>query len=205
MKGWNLGIRGEKEKRRDEILAHATRLFSEGGYQETEMQMIADSLGKAKGTIYLYFPSKESLFFATVQRAIDLTEAFVKRKVQKEGSSVDFLKSIVRAYVEFFRKHPEFIELFVQERAVFRFRRDGSYLRRKKERDEKWTKIFEQLAREGKLRFSNIPRIVSTINQLFYGVIFTNIFQIDETSFETRLNEGIDMILYGTLLPEGVL
>lgn len=194
-------MKSAKEKRRKDILEHATRAFSEFGYQEADVQKIADSSGVGKGTIYLYFPSKEALFFATVQHAVENIELFVKKNVQSQGSTVDLLKSIVRAYVEFFRKHPHVIELFVQERAVFRFRNECSYYQ-KKERDERWRRLFEQLEREGRLRVKNINRIISTINQLFYGIIFTNIFQVDEASFEIRLKEGIDMILYGTLLPE---
>ncbi len=196
-------MKAAKGKRKEQILGAATRLFSELGYQDTEVQKIADASGVGKGTVYLYFPSKEALFFATVQRAIEQVERYVKEKMRKDGTSVDLLKSIVRAYVEFFKGHPEVIELFVQERAVFRFRNECSYNQKKKERNEKWAKLFERLEGEGKLRVTNIPRIVNTINQLFYGVIFTNIFQIDEASFETRLNEGIDLMLYGTLLPEG--
>ena len=82
-------------------------------------------------------------------------------------------------------------------------RGECSYKQAKEERDAKWTKLFEKLLAEGRLRVTNIPRIINTINQLFYGIIFTNIFQTDEASFETRMNAGIDLILYGILLPEG--
>ena len=198
-------MRSTKGKRREEILEAATKLFSEHGYQDTDIQAIADAIDVGKGTIYLYFPSKEALFFATVNRAMTLVEAFVRKRVISAKDTVSLLKEIVRAYVEFFRKHPHFVELFVQERAVFRFRNECSYMQKKEEREAKWAALFEKLLTQGKLRFKNIPRIISTIHQLFYGVIFTNIFQTDEASFETRMNEGIDMMLFGILLPEEVV
>ena len=198
-------MRCAKGKRKEGILEAATRLFSECGYQNTDVQAIADAVGLGKGTIYLYFPSKEALFFAAVDRAMSQVEAFVGKRIGSASDTVSLIKEIVRAYVDFFRKHPHMIELFVQERAVFRFRKSGSYQQKKEEREAKWTRIFEKLLLEGKLRFKNIPRIINTIHQLFYGVIFTNIFQADEASFETRMTEGMDMILFGILLPEGSL
>jgi AcrR family transcriptional regulator len=40
----------------------ATRVFIEQGYRRTQMADIADALGVAKGTLYLYVASKEALF-----------------------------------------------------------------------------------------------------------------------------------------------
>lgn len=191
-----------KGHRREELLEAATKLFSERGYQNTDVQAIADAIEVGKGTIYLYFPSKEALFFAAVNRAMTQCEEFVKSKALTAKEHISLIKEVVRAYVEFFRKHPHFVELFVQERAVFRFRKECSYYQKKEERTSRWTALFEKIFIAGKLRFQNIPRIISMLHQLFYGIIFTNIFETDESSFENRINEGIDMILYGILLPE---
>jgi AcrR family transcriptional regulator len=196
-------MRVSKEERKEHILDVATTLFSQAGYQKTDVQKIADAACIGKGTLYLYFSSKEDLFFAAVDRAIVHIEAYVKEKVSSIPDEMDRIKAIIRSYVEFFRIHPEYVELFVQERAEFRFRRNGAFLQHKKMRDERWTKILERLLQQGKLRFSNIPQVINTINQLFYGIIFTNIFQLDLASFEARIQEGIDMLMYGIFLPPG--
>jgi AcrR family transcriptional regulator len=49
------------ETRRAELLAAATRLFEERGYDAVTVADITDSAGVAKGTFYLYFDSKEGL------------------------------------------------------------------------------------------------------------------------------------------------
>src|SRR4051794_40675283 len=57
-------------RRREEILEAAVRLFAEHGYPETDMQVLADTLGVGKGTLYRYFPSKQDLFLAAVDRVM---------------------------------------------------------------------------------------------------------------------------------------
>jgi AcrR family transcriptional regulator len=57
----------EKELRRKAILAAAAQLFSICGYQDLRMADLARRLGMGKGTLYLYFPTKESLFLAVLR------------------------------------------------------------------------------------------------------------------------------------------
>ncbi|GGG15639.1 TetR/AcrR family transcriptional regulator [Paenibacillus abyssi] len=53
------------------ILDAAYRLFGTRGYYETKMSDIAEEAGIAKGTLYLYFSSKEELFTAMTKRDFD--------------------------------------------------------------------------------------------------------------------------------------
>lgn len=57
----------EKETRRKAILAAALQLFREVPYPQVRMADLAVRLGLGKGTLYLYFPTKESLFLAVLQ------------------------------------------------------------------------------------------------------------------------------------------
>ncbi len=59
-----------KAARPGEIAAAALALFSEQGFAATRMQDVAARAGIAKGTLYLYFPTKEELFFAVVREAL---------------------------------------------------------------------------------------------------------------------------------------
>ena len=59
-----------EERRREQILDAATKLFSEKGYADTDTQLLADQLKVGKGTLYRYFPSKRELFLAAVDRVM---------------------------------------------------------------------------------------------------------------------------------------
>jgi TetR/AcrR family transcriptional repressor of mexJK operon len=62
-----------REARREAILDVAERYFFEHGYAAATMSGIAATLGGSKGTLWNYFPSKEVLFAAVIDR---VTEAF---------------------------------------------------------------------------------------------------------------------------------
>jgi len=57
------------EDRFHELIQAATAVFLEKGYQRTQMSDVADRLGVAKGTVYLYVESKEALFEAVLENA----------------------------------------------------------------------------------------------------------------------------------------
>ncbi|MBV6539814.1 TetR/AcrR family transcriptional regulator, partial [Ursidibacter maritimus] len=56
-----------KDARPQELLAAALVLFVERGYAATRLDDVATRAGVSKGTLYLYFASKEDLFRAVVR------------------------------------------------------------------------------------------------------------------------------------------
>jgi AcrR family transcriptional regulator len=56
------------ESRRSQILEAAVRLWLRAGFDATSVEAVAREAGLAKGTVYLYFPSKEALLEEAVRR-----------------------------------------------------------------------------------------------------------------------------------------
>ncbi len=56
-----------KDARREQILMAALEQFYLNGFSATRMDAISNQLGISKGTLYLYFPSKEAIFEALIQ------------------------------------------------------------------------------------------------------------------------------------------
>lgn len=59
-----------KEARPGELLEAALALFVEKGFAATRVEEVATRAGVSKGTLFLYFPSKEELFKAVVRETI---------------------------------------------------------------------------------------------------------------------------------------
>lgn len=59
-----------KQARPGELLDAALDLFVEKGYAATKVDEVAARAGVSKGTLFLYFPSKEELFKAVVRQNI---------------------------------------------------------------------------------------------------------------------------------------
>jgi TetR/AcrR family transcriptional regulator len=59
-----------KQDRPGELLEAALDLFVEKGYAATRVEEVAARAGVSKGTLFLYFPSKEDLFKAVVRVSV---------------------------------------------------------------------------------------------------------------------------------------
>jgi AcrR family transcriptional regulator len=67
----------EAQERRERIVAAAMRHFAEHGFRGTRVEDIAQDVGVAKGTVFLDFGSKEGLFLAAYQRAVQMLPAWL--------------------------------------------------------------------------------------------------------------------------------
>jgi AcrR family transcriptional regulator len=85
-----------REERAPEILDAALACFSERGFAATRMDDIARRAGISKGTIYLYFDSKEAVFKALAQRLVASRVGEIAALVQSfEGSTPDLLRLVL--------------------------------------------------------------------------------------------------------------
>src|SRR5688572_27920593 len=62
--------RRRKAERPDDIVAAALQVFAEKGFAAARMEEIAARAGLSKGAVYLYFPTKEDVFRAVVEKAV---------------------------------------------------------------------------------------------------------------------------------------
>ena len=85
------------EVRRESIVEAATEVFAERGLDAVTMDDIADAAGVAKGTVYLYFDSKEDLVTALQARYAEglIAQAGALLQVGGRGSRVRRLDAFV--------------------------------------------------------------------------------------------------------------
>jgi AcrR family transcriptional regulator len=90
-----------KEARPGELLDAALSLFVEKGFAGTRVEEVAARAGVSKGTLFLYFPSKEELFKAVVRET--LSGRFVEwnqELMEFQGSSSDLLRYTMNVWWE---------------------------------------------------------------------------------------------------------
>jgi len=86
--------RRRKAERPHEILEAAFGEFSRNGYATTTLEQIAERAGVTKGTIYVYFDSKEHLFISVVGELMKATLDTVHDMFERhEGSTADLLRA----------------------------------------------------------------------------------------------------------------
>ena len=90
------------EAKREAILAASITLFGRYGYRRTSMEEIAREAGIAKGTVYLYFATKEALFRALSQQTLDRALADAGRAAAAPGTLVERLYGVLEAKYGYF-------------------------------------------------------------------------------------------------------
>jgi AcrR family transcriptional regulator len=88
--------RRRKDARPSELTSAALDLFVEKGFSATRLDDVAARAGVSKGTLYLYFDSKEALFKAVIEEGIVPTLAAAEQRVAVfDGSAVELLRHLL--------------------------------------------------------------------------------------------------------------
>lgn len=88
-----------KEARPSELLAAALELFVEKGFASTRVEEVAKRAGVSKGTLFLYFSSKEELFKAVVRKNISgRYPEWNARFDAYQGSTADLLRIFMQQW-----------------------------------------------------------------------------------------------------------
>lgn len=91
--------RRRREARPGEILEAALQVFVQRGFAQARMEEIARRAGVTKGTVYLYFASKEELFRAVVRETITPQLELIERIVaEHRGSAAELFRQLVRRW-----------------------------------------------------------------------------------------------------------
>jgi AcrR family transcriptional regulator len=188
-----------RAQRREEILASAARVFAARGYPGTDMQALADEAGVAKGTVYLYFASKEELFLAAVDLGVQQMKAYIEAAVAGIADPLEWTGTAIRAYLSFFKDHPEQVELWIQERAEFRDRKQPTYFVNREARKTQWLALLRRMIADGRLRAIPVERIDSVLGDLVYGTMFTNHFAGRHRPLDEQANDILDVVFHGIL------
>jgi len=107
-KGWTR----RKQARPGEILDAALMVFAEKGYAAARMEDIAARAGVTKGTIYLYFPSKEEVFKTLVREMIGQALTSASRQLSDfSGSPREHLVLLLTAIATFLQNNERVVAL----------------------------------------------------------------------------------------------
>ncbi|MFO0847074.1 MAG: TetR/AcrR family transcriptional regulator [Gemmataceae bacterium] len=194
------------DRRRTEILDAAAALFAEHGFANVQVQTIADRLGVGNGTVYRYFPTKEALFLAAVERGLaELDEEMTATVADPAADPLDQVRTAIRTYLRFFHRRPEMAELFVQERAAFPKHHRPLYFS-VKDADEKGCQhqaLFGRLVAAGLVRPMPLDRFFDVVGDLLYGTILTNLLTGRPADPDAQAAAVLDVIFHGVLTESG--
>lgn len=156
------------EFRRAEIVAAATRVFAAKGFDATRMADIAKGAGLAKGTLYLYFDSKEDVYETAVQQAVTTLTALTDEHVGKESTFAGKLGRFIAVRIAFWNEQQQLyrIVLSINRREQLRKRS----LAWQKQTVQYLEKLFADAAKTGEIPAQDLAAAAWTTMDAIRGV-----------------------------------
>jgi AcrR family transcriptional regulator len=103
------------EQRRQDILDAARTVFARKGYADTVVEDIAEQAGIGKGTLYLYFPSKEQIYLAALLEEARHLDEESRKAMAAADSWEEKLRAFVEVRLRYFDEHQDFMRIYMTE------------------------------------------------------------------------------------------
>jgi AcrR family transcriptional regulator len=97
----------EKERRRQQIMVAAKRIFSANGFNKSTMEDIAREAELSPGTIYLYFRNKDELYASLSLRILQYLNIRLKHVVNRKGlEPEEYVEALKQAMYDVYEFDP---------------------------------------------------------------------------------------------------
>ncbi len=103
------------EFRRAEILDAAYRVFAERGFEQATMAEIAAVAGVAKGTLYLYYPSKQDIYDAALRQSAVDVDALTQAALGRARTASEKIQAFIETKLRYFEEHRDFFRMSERE------------------------------------------------------------------------------------------
>jgi len=102
----------EKEHRKEEILNAAQKVFFDKGLPTATMDEIAEAAELSKGTLYLYYKSKEDLYLGVMMRGMQVLYTEYEVLAASQDSPLQKIVKLSELYIDFFASNRNFFRMF---------------------------------------------------------------------------------------------
>jgi AcrR family transcriptional regulator len=99
----------EKERRRNEIVDAAERLFNSNGYENVSMDDIAKAVGLSRATMYLSFRNKEEIYMDVSYRSSTILLKMFKNCCKDGANGIENIEAYIRTFRDFNKKYPGYL------------------------------------------------------------------------------------------------
>ena len=184
----------EKDEKIKNILASATELFAQKGYHDVTMEEIAAAVGVAKGTLYLYFPSKEELYWGILERGLHDLFARLEEEAARPIPPEQKLQAILSRILQHSRHNSQFYRLVLREETKL----SRSYVELLAPWRTKAFQLFRQLLAEGAEKGHFRPHDMPMLSVILPGMVRSVIFFYEGNKSEGEIiKEMLDFTFWG--------
>ena len=189
-----MGIQERKERekahKREVILKAAEKVFFKNGFEKTTMDEIAKKAEYSKGTLYLYYKNKETLYAAIMLRSVDIFIDILEPKIARARGGRAKLTAVKEAYLQFYLKYPKHMKVFLFASnyiQLIQTERNDEVMQAVMEKSEQFEKVItsaiEAAEQDESIKEMEIAGDVATIFQaggLVLNGIYKNIIDLED-------------------------
>jgi AcrR family transcriptional regulator len=185
-----------------EILAAARSLLEQRGPDAMTMEEIAAAAGVAKGTVYLYFQSKDDLILALITRVGENIIRDVEASLEGPGTPPEKLIRMVSVLLEYLNRERLLFPMYARELSRGEQESSEGFRLRYQELEEQFVALVTRLFAEGIATGHFIPANPRLLTFLMRGLVrATGYYQKAEGQAEAA-QEALPVIL--TLISSGL-
>jgi AcrR family transcriptional regulator len=97
------------------ILEAARKVFAKKGFHDATVDDIANAAGVAKGTLYLYYQSKQELYFAALKFGIAQMYSALAEEVRQVSTTEEKLRALIATKLAYFEQNRDFFKIYYFE------------------------------------------------------------------------------------------
>ncbi|MGL5808455.1 MAG: TetR/AcrR family transcriptional regulator [Nocardioides sp.] len=192
--GYDGRLRGVSDDKRMRILAAARELLAERLYEQASVAEIAQRAGVAKGTVYLYFPSKAALVNALTVQIREAVNAAAARASDSSMNLTDRLTALARSGIGVAVEYRDIIryvdlDVLVSARPGERERSAGSVERA----------MIEEAVARGEIAAEVDPKFAAMFLDAVLRVLVMSALdeEHDEATLRQVVDQTVDFVIRG--------
>jgi TetR/AcrR family fatty acid metabolism transcriptional regulator len=185
-----------EEFRKQSICDAAMRVVARKGLANVTVQDIADEAGVAKGTVYIYFDSREQVIAATMEGATGKLVEKLADACRGCGTFREVLEQRVRTQLLHFEENRDFFRLYLAMAEPFgerRLKKHPTYLGYLKQLEELVTRAIER----GEIVKADVSRLAIAIASVVREIVLHRIIEREPPSLEDDVKFAVDFIMRG--------
>ena len=190
-------------RRRAEIVAAATELFSSQGFYRTTIKEIATRAGMSAGLIYQYVREKEDVLLLVLFEVVDGYAREIPRALEGVQDPLDRLVAAVDAYCRVVHRHTAATVLAYRSTKSLSGDRRRVIQAREVETNELIGAAIAACIKTRLVRKVNVDVLVYQIVLIAHGWALKSWYFKSRLSIDQYINDSLDILLGGILTPTG--
>lgn len=185
-------------QRRYAILEAARTVFARQGYANTGVEDIAEQAGIGKGTLYLYFPSKEQIYLAALLEEARRLDAESRAAMAAADTWQEKLRAFVEVRLRYFDEHQDFMRIYMTEfRSMCLLGKPvhAELYRLTEQCEAQLAQMFASAAGRGEIREIDPELAALTVSDMIRGLMERRLRQLGRPVGQADTEFALDLVV----------